>query len=98
VREVAHLLRRITASVSLLDDGFGSGAVAEDDTDSSGPPRAHAEQPSAGPPFSWQDVLTLRELLETDMWTEHIADHRIASRARCWSERWAGPGQVGCAR
>ena len=43
-REVAHLLRRITASVSLLDDGLGSGAVAEDDTDSSPPPRPHAEQ------------------------------------------------------
>jgi hypothetical protein len=46
-REVAHLLRRITASVSLLDDGFGSGAVAEDDTDSSAPPRPHAERSSS---------------------------------------------------
>ena len=59
---------------SLLDDGFGSGAVAEDDTDSSAPPRPHAEQPGAGPPFSWQDVLTLHELLETDAWIEHIAE------------------------
>jgi|tagenome__1003787_1003787.scaffolds.fasta_scaffold19999527_2 hypothetical protein len=50
-REVAHLLRRITVSVSLLDDGFGSGAVADDDTDSSAPPRPHAKQPGAGPPL-----------------------------------------------
>ena len=73
-REVAQLLGRITAGVSLLDDGFGSDAVAEDDTDSSAPPRPHAEQPGAGPPFSWQDVLTLHELLETDAWIEHIAE------------------------
>ena len=41
-REVAQLLDRITAGVSLLDDGFGSDAVAEDDTDSSAPPRPSA--------------------------------------------------------
>ena len=72
-REVAHLLRRIRVSVP-CSTRFGSGAVAENDPDSSTPPRPHAEQPSAGPPFSRQDVLTLHELLETDAWIEHIAE------------------------
>jgi hypothetical protein len=73
-REVAHLLRRITASVSLLDDRFGSGVVAEDAHRQVRAPRPHAEQPGARPPFSWQDVLTLYELLETDASIEHIAE------------------------
>ena len=71
-REVAHLLRRITASISLLVHRLGRGAVAEEDNNSSAPPRPHAEHPGAGPPFSLEDVLTLRELLETDAWIERL--------------------------
>jgi hypothetical protein len=67
-REVAHLLRRITAGVSLLDNRFRGSAVAQDDTDSSAPPRPHAQHPGAAPPFTSQDILTLHELLETDAW------------------------------
>src|SRR4051794_24082886 len=72
-REMAHLLHRIT-SVFSARRRFGSGAVAENDTDSSAPPRPHVEQSGAAPPFTWQDVLTLHELLETDAWIEHIAE------------------------
>jgi hypothetical protein len=63
---VAHVLHRTTASVSLLDDGFGSGAVAEDDTDRWRAATAARRANKRWPPFSWQDVLTLHELLETD--------------------------------
>jgi|tagenome__1003787_1003787.scaffolds.fasta_scaffold20544949_1 hypothetical protein len=54
----------------------GSAAARARSTTQTAPrrPRPHAERPGAGPPFSWQDVLTLHELLETDAWIEHIAE------------------------
>jgi hypothetical protein len=73
-REVAHLLRRITVSVPCSTTG--SAVTRSRRTTQTAPRRhgPHAEQRGAGPPFSWQDVLTLHELLETDAWIEHIAE------------------------
>ena len=71
-REVAHLLRRITAGVSRLDEGFGGGVVAEDDTGSRAPLRPVAEPSNAGRLFTSQDILTLHELLETDAWIRQL--------------------------
>jgi hypothetical protein len=70
--EATHLLRLITAGVSLLDDGFGDDAAAEQAADSSAPLRPHAQHPGTGPPFTSQDVLTLHELLETDAWVQEL--------------------------
>jgi hypothetical protein len=70
--EAAPLLRLFTAGVSLLVDGFGDGAVTEEDTGSSTPPRPHAQHLGTAPPFTSQDVLTLHELLKTDTWVQDL--------------------------
>lgn len=65
---VAHLIRRFTTGVSLLDNRFRGGTVAEEDADNAAPSWPHDEHPGTGPPFTLQDVLTTHELLETDAW------------------------------
>jgi hypothetical protein len=72
--EAAHLLRLLTAGVSLLDDGFGGSPAAEEDTDNAAPTCPHTQHPGTGPPFTSQDVLTLHELLETDTWVQELTE------------------------
>jgi hypothetical protein len=69
--EVKNLLHLLTAGVPLLDDGFGSGTVAEA---CQAPRQLHAEQQRTGAPFTLDDVLTLHGLLKTETWVQQLTE------------------------
>jgi hypothetical protein len=72
--DVENLLRLLAAGVPLLDDDFGSGTIAEEHTGSRAPTQPHPEHPGTGAPFTLEDILTLHELLATEVWVQQLAE------------------------
>jgi len=74
--DVGNLLRLVTAGVHLLDDGFGDSTVAEECTECTSATGLHNERPRTDAPFTLEDVLTLRELLQTEAWIQELGAGR----------------------
>jgi hypothetical protein len=60
----AALLTLVTAGATLLDE-------ATDEAPATPPP--HPEQPSAGEPLEYDDLLALHELLASDTWFDQVS-------------------------